>query len=87
MIHNHLTLPTWIFKMPSTWVDEEVIVNFHSDLQRPFLNKLTEMKITLVFQMCKLQSFLKRKMQLGYLESQHIYCKKYWTLELYQQKK
>lgn len=30
---------TWIFKMPATWVVEGVIVNFHSDLQRPFLKK------------------------------------------------
>lgn len=33
---------TWIFKMPATWVVEGVIVNFHSDLQRPFLKKKPE---------------------------------------------
>lgn len=33
---------TWIFKMPATWVVEGVIVNFHSDRQRPFLKKKPE---------------------------------------------
>lgn len=29
--------PTWIFMIPATSVEEEEMVNFHSDLQRPFL--------------------------------------------------
>lgn len=36
---------TWIFKMPATWVVEGVIVNFHSDLQRPFLKKTVKQKL------------------------------------------
>lgn len=36
---------TWIFKMPATWVVEGVIVNFHSDLQRPFLKKTSKTEI------------------------------------------
>lgn len=41
---------TWIFMIPATSVTEEDTVNFHSDLQRPFLWKEQEKQKTVITQ-------------------------------------
>lgn len=37
--YSSLSSLTWIFNTPTTWADDWLMVNFHSDLHRPFLTR------------------------------------------------